>query len=77
MKITLKAARVNAGLSQSEASKRLEVSTKTLQNYESGATVPDWVMVRKIEALYSVKIDDILFLSKIPLKAKLSAEESA
>ena len=64
MKITLKAARVNAGLSQSEASKRLGISTKTLQNYESGTTVPDWTMVRKIEDLYDVKIDNILFLSK-------------
>ena len=39
-KITLAAARVNAGLSQQEAAKALGVSVATLQNYESGKTVP-------------------------------------
>ncbi len=64
MKITLKAARVNARCSQLEASKQLGISRKTLQNYESGKTVPDWEMVRKIEKLYGVSIDNVIFLSK-------------
>lgn len=39
-KITLAAARVNAGYSQKEAASRLKINERTLQNYESGANVP-------------------------------------
>ena len=46
-KITLAAARVNAGYSQKEAASRLKINERTLQNYESGANVPDWDMVHK------------------------------
>ncbi|MFR2614039.1 MAG: helix-turn-helix domain-containing protein, partial [Subdoligranulum sp.] len=46
-KISLAAARVNAGLNQQEAAKALGVSVATLQNYESGKTVPQWGTVQK------------------------------
>lgn len=46
-KITLAAARVNAGYSQKEAASRLKINERTLQNYESGANVPDWDMFIK------------------------------
>lgn len=58
-KITLAAARVNAGLSQQEAAKALGVSVATLQNYESGKTVPQWGTVQKIEAVYNFPADFI------------------
>jgi len=35
-KITLKAARVNAGLTQTEAAEKIGVSATTIQNWESG-----------------------------------------
>lgn len=60
-KITLKAARVNAGLSQKDAAKALHISTATLQNYESGDTVPDWNKVHEIETLYQYPADHIFF----------------
>lgn len=60
-RITLKAARVNAELSQKEAANALGVNVCTLQNYESGKTVPDWEMVRKIELVYKFPIDFISF----------------
>ena len=59
-KITLAAARVNAG--QQEAAKALGVSVATLQNYESGKTVPQWGTVQKIEAVYNFPAD-FIFLS--------------
>ena len=58
-KITLAAARVNAGLSQQEAAKALGVSVATLQNYESGKTVPQWGTVQKIETVYNFPADFI------------------
>ncbi len=60
-RITLKAARVNADLSQQEAAKRLGISKATLQNYEAGNTVPDILMSRKIEDVYGFPIDYIFF----------------
>lgn len=67
-KITLAAARVNAGLSQAEAAHQLGITIATLQNYESGQTIPRWDTVRKIEALYQFPADYI-FLSRCSLKA--------
>lgn len=60
-RITMKAARVNANLSQQEAAKRLGISKATLQNYESGNTVPDILMSRKIEDVYGFPVDYIFF----------------
>lgn len=62
MAITLKAARVNAGLIQREAAERLGIARETLRNYENGRTKPDIDMAIKISELYGLKVDDILFL---------------
>ena len=67
-KITLAAARVNAGLTQKEAAKQLEISSKTLLNYENGISVPDWDMVNKISELYEFPSDYIFFGSQLRLK---------
>lgn len=60
-RISLRAARVNADLSQKEAATALGINVATLQNYENGRTVPDWEMVRKIEAVYRFPVDFISF----------------
>ncbi len=60
-RISLKAARVNAGFSQQEAAKMLGISKATLQNYETGSTVPDILMSRKIEEVYHFPADYIFF----------------
>lgn len=67
-KITLAAARVNAGYSQKEAAEKLNISNKTLFNYEAGEQVPDWEMVHKIEELYEFPADFIFFGSALRLK---------
>lgn len=46
--ISLEAARVNAGLSQKAAAKRLGVNAGTLSNWERGKTSPD---VEKFHAM--------------------------
>ena len=60
-KIQLKAARVNANLSQEEAANLLNISRATLQNYESGKTVPQWDTVKKFEEIYNFPTDYIFF----------------
>lgn len=62
MAMTLKAIRVNKGLSQEEAAKLIGVGSDTLSNYERGITYPDIPVLKKIEEVYEVKYDDINFL---------------
>ena len=59
--ISLKAARVNACLSQREAAKKIGISLSTLQSYEKGATVPDVLMAKKICTTYDMPEDYIFF----------------
>lgn len=59
MKITLKAARVNAGLNQNDAASELGIHSCTLKNYEKGVNFPDVCIIEKMKALYGVGYDDI------------------
>ena len=61
-KMTLKAARVNAGYSQKEAAKALNISNKTLGSWENGASFPKADKVAAICALYKVDYDNLNFL---------------
>ena len=61
-KISLEAARINCNLTQKEAAKHLGISRYTLQNYESGKTIPNWDVVKKMEALYKISFDYIEFI---------------
>jgi transcriptional regulator with XRE-family HTH domain len=64
MAITLKAARVNKGLTQIQAAELLGVSRDTLWNYENGRTYPDVPVIKKIEEIYGISYNDIVFLPK-------------
>lgn len=67
MKVTLKAARINAGLTQSEAAKKLNVSKDSISNWERGKTFPDVPLLKKIESLYGVDYKDIIFSQNITI----------
>ena len=62
MALTLKAARVNRGLTQKEAAKMLGIAVDTLINYEAGKTFPDVPMITRIEKLYGLTYNEINFL---------------
>ena len=66
-KITLKAARINAGLGQKEAASKLGVSNKTLSAWENGISFPGADMIPKICDLYGRPYDGINFLPNNPL----------
>ncbi len=62
MGITLKAARINIGLTVEEAAKIIGISKDTLSNYERARTFPDVPTIKKMEDLYGVEYKDIIFL---------------
>lgn len=62
MSMTLRAARMNKGYDQEKAAKLIGISSDTLSNYERGKTFPDVPIIKKIEEVYEVKYDDIIFL---------------
>ncbi len=62
MKITLRAARVNAGLTQDEVAKEVKKSKNTIVNYEKGRSVPDIETGKALAKLYGMSVDDIIFL---------------
>lgn len=63
MSITLKAARINKGMTQKEAAKALEIGVTTLAQYEAGETFPNVKVIRRIEELYGISYNDINFFS--------------
>lgn len=69
LKISIRAARVNVGLSQKEAADHLGVSNKTICNWESGATYPPADKIPEICELYGVSYDNLNFLPSNSLKA--------
>lgn len=62
MAISIKAARVNRGLTQIEAAKRLGINKSTLQKWESGKNFPNAKKIALMCDIYNVKIDDLIFL---------------
>lgn len=67
VKITLKAARINAGYTQKEAAERLGVGNVTLCNWEKGVSFPNAPQIQKICELYNVSYDNLIFLPNNPL----------
>lgn len=61
---TLKALRINKGLTLEQASKELEINIVTLSSYENAKTFPDVQTINKILKLYDTTYDNINFLCK-------------
>lgn len=64
MQISLKAARVNAGLTQKEAADRLGVDVSTVISWENGKTSPKAVQLQRLCEVYGVDSVDFLFLQQ-------------
>lgn len=64
LKITLKAARVNAGLTIVQASKKIGVGKDTLIKWEKNPGLVSAIFMNKISEAYSIDIDNINFLLK-------------
>lgn len=58
-KISLKAARVNAGLNQTEAAKMLNISVSSLNSWESGETEPKFSQIKRLCEIYNIPFDNL------------------
>ena len=64
MTVSLKAARVNAGLTQKDAAARVGVSERTLNKWENGKSFPTIDRFIGLCHLYGVQTDDICLPNK-------------
>ena len=60
-KMTLAAARVNAGYTQFEAAKLSGYSISTIRSWEQGKTFPKQPAIEKLSELYGVPYDQLDF----------------
>lgn len=64
MQISLKAARVNAKLSQQSVANTLKISKSTLISWEKGRTAPDVLQMQKLCEIYKMSLNDIFLQTK-------------
>ncbi|TDP59815.1 helix-turn-helix transcriptional regulator [Aminicella lysinilytica] len=64
IQITLAAARVNAGLTQSQVADRLHVGKQTIVNWEKGKTEPQIKQARALSEIYNMPLDFIFLPSE-------------
>lgn len=64
MRISLKAARVNANLTQEEAAQALGISRDTLRSWEKDPSQVSAKYQARIEAVFGLPIDNIIFFEQ-------------
>lgn len=57
---TLKELRKSKNLTTTELAKLIHVSKRTIENYESGKTNPDYDTLKKLATFYNVTVDFVL-----------------
>lgn len=68
MKISLKAARVNANITQKESAERLGINRNTISNWEIGKSTPRADQMQELCSLYGVTSDDIFLKRELALR---------
>ena len=61
MAVSIKAARVNAGLTQEEVAKALKKSKNTINSYEAYSSSPDITVAIAMAELFGMSLDDIVW----------------
>ena len=64
IRISMKAARVNAQLTMEDVCEALKVSKTTVFNWENGKSLPDADMAVKLSKLYGLPLENINFCRK-------------
>lgn len=64
LRISLEAARVNAGMTQPQAAQAIGVSVVTILKWEKGTTVPPVDKAEELVNLYGLRLDDVNFCRK-------------
>lgn len=68
LKISLAAARVNAGLTQEKVAQKLGVAKRTIISWEKGTTSPSVIQADKLYEIYNRPKDSIFFGCQSHLK---------
>lgn len=64
IRISLKAARINAGLTIAEASKEIGVTKNTIMNWENGNSMPGIDKAISLSELYKLPLENLIFCNK-------------
>lgn len=56
----LKAARLNAGMTQEQVAEKIMVSRQTVSNWETGKSLPDIISIINMSDLYQISLDELL-----------------
>lgn len=67
LRITLAAARVNAGLTQSDVAKQMEISKQTIVNWENGKVIPKPAQLFMLSTIYNIPIENIFLPKRLTL----------
>ena len=62
MAITIKAARVNSGFTQTEVAERVKKTKNTIASYESYTTIPDIKTAQEMADMFGMTLDDIIWV---------------
>lgn len=65
MRVSLKAARVNSGLTQEQVAKRMNVDVSTIAKWEKGRTSPTAERFSRLCEIYGASIDEIFLPQKL------------
>ena len=63
-KISLAAARVNAGLTQAETAEKMGVTKRTIINWEKGIVNPNATSLNMLSLIYKIPVDYIFLPNK-------------
>lgn len=63
LKISLKAARVNAGMTQAQAAKKCHVAIQSLNKWERGHVKPDFATLHLLSDIYGIPMENIFLPS--------------
>lgn len=66
IKISLAAARINAGMTQTDSAKAMHVSKNTIVNWENGRVIPTLASVEMMSRLYQIPIENIFLPFESP-----------
>lgn len=69
MQLTLKALRAQKNWSQKQAAEAVGINPATWYNYEHAKSYPNALTIRKIEKVFGVQYDDIIFLPNDMMKS--------
>lgn len=65
LRISLAAARVNAGLTQEDVASQMKISKQTLLNWEKGKVIPKLAQLEMMCRIYNISVDNIFLPNEL------------